>query len=72
MAQLNQRGIATALICSEPFMALGKNQARVLGVPDLTLIPIVHPLGGLSLRQVEDRAAQVSAPLLGWLESVCR
>jgi hypothetical protein len=56
MTQLAKRGLTTAVICSEPFQSLGKNQARVFGVPDLPLVMIPHPLGGLSLEQVEGRA----------------
>jgi hypothetical protein len=56
MTQLNKRGLTTAVICSEPFRALGKNQARVFGAPDLPLVMIAHPLGGLNLEQVQGRA----------------
>ena len=44
------------MICSEPFRALGQNQARVFGAPTLPLLMIAHPLGGLSLEQVQGRA----------------
>ena len=43
--------IGTAAICS-----LGTTQAKVLGTADLPLVKIPHPLGGLSLEQVEGRA----------------
>ena len=56
MTELAKRGLTTAVICSEPFKALGKNQARVFGAPDLLLVMIPHPLGGLSLEQVQGRA----------------
>jgi hypothetical protein len=56
MTELAKRGLTTAVICSEPFRALGKNQARVFGAPELPLVMIAHPLGGLSLEQVEGRA----------------
>lgn len=56
MTELAKRGLTTAVICSEPFRGLGKNQARVFGVPELPLVMIEHPLGGLSLEQVEGRA----------------
>lgn len=56
MTALAKRGLTTAVICSEPFRALGKNQARVFGVPDLPLLMIAHPLGGLSIEQVQGRA----------------
>lgn len=56
MSELAKRGLTTAVICSEPFRDLGKNQARTFGVPELPLLMIAHPLGGLSLEQVEGRA----------------
>jgi hypothetical protein len=56
MTALAKRGLTTAVVCSEPFRGLGKNQARVFGVPELPLVMIAHPLGGLSLEQVEGRA----------------
>jgi hypothetical protein len=61
MAELSKRGLVTAVICSEPFLKLGKNQARVFGMPDLPLIVIPHPLGGLALDGVRERAG-VAAP----------
>ena len=57
MAELRKRGLLTAVICSEPFMNLGRAQARVFGVPDLPLILIPHPLGGLAIDDVKARAA---------------
>ena len=57
MAELRKRGLLTAVICSGPFVKLGKTQARVFGVPELPLIVIPHPLGGLSLDDVKARAA---------------
>jgi len=56
MIELRKRGLITAVICSAPFLKLGTTQARVLGVPDLPLVMIPHPLGGLSIEQVEGRA----------------
>jgi hypothetical protein len=56
MCELRKRGLTTAVIVSGPFLDLGKSQSRVFGVPDLPLLLIPHPLGGLSLEQVEGRA----------------
>jgi len=56
MAELRKRGLVTAVICSGPFLKLGQAQARVFGVPDLPLIVIPHPLGGISLDDVKGRA----------------
>ncbi len=56
MAELRKRGLVTAVICSDPFLNLGKAQSRVFGVPDLPLVLIQHPLGGLALDDVRRRA----------------
>lgn len=56
MANLRKRGLTTAVICSGPFLKLGQAQSRVFGVPDLPLLQIPHPLGGLAIDQVKARA----------------
>jgi len=56
MSELRKRGLVTAVICSEPFEKLGRTQAKIFGTPDLPLVMIPHPLGGLSLEQVEGRS----------------
>jgi hypothetical protein len=69
MTELAKRGLATAVICSTPFQALGRNQARVFGVPDLPLLIIPHPLGGLSLEQVEGRALVATPQVVDWIKA---
>jgi len=68
MCELRRRGLASAVIVSEPFLELGKTQARVFGVPDLPLLPIPHPLGGLSLEEVEARARHALPQVLRLIE----
>ena len=57
MAQLMKRGLIAAVVCSDSFMKLGTAQAKVFGVPDLPLLKIQHPLGGLDMERVRERAA---------------
>ena len=64
MCELRKRGLVTAVICSEPFLKLGKNQSRVFGVPDLPLLLIPHPLGGLDLAGVQGRAGHAIPQVL--------
>ena len=64
MSELRKRGLVTAVIVSEPFLKLGKTQARVFGVPDLPLLLIPHPLGGLDLEGVKDRAGHAVPQVL--------
>ena len=65
MAKLRQRGIITAVLCTGPFMMLGKTQARTFGVPDLPLVEIPHPLGGLARDGVKQRADVAVPQLMG-------
>lgn len=64
MVEVRRLGIPSAVICSEPFVQLGRTQSRVLGVPDLPLIIIKHPLGGLALDDVKARANSALAQVL--------
>ena len=64
MAQLTKRGLIAAVVCSDSFMKLGTAQAKVFGVPDLPLLKIEHPLGGLNLDKVRERAAHALPQLL--------
>ena len=64
MAQLTKRGLIAAVVCSNTFMKLGSAQAKVFGVPDLPLLEIPHPLGGLSMDKVRERAAVALPQLL--------
>ena len=56
MSELRKRGLITAVICSTPFQKLGQAQAKTFGVPDLPLVMIQHPLGGIAMEQVKARA----------------
>ena len=69
MAELRKRGLVTAVICSGPFMKLGESQARTFGTPDLPLIQIPHPLGGLDLEGVKARAGVAVPGLVEMIES---
>lgn len=63
MAELSKRGLIAAVVCSDPFMRLAQAQAKTFGVPDLPLLRIPHPLGGIDVEQVKGRAA-VALPKL--------
>lgn len=69
MAQLTKRGLLAAVVVSDSFMKLGKAQAKVFGVPDLPLLEIKHPLGGLNMDQVRERAAVAMPQLLKFIKT---
>ena len=63
MAQLRKRGLVAAVVCSDPFLKLGQAQAKTFGVPDLPLLRIPHPLGGIGIEQVQGRV-EAALPIL--------
>ncbi len=48
VVRLERRGIATAAIGTEPFEDEAREQARVLGMPDLRMVFVPHPVQLLS------------------------
>jgi hypothetical protein len=64
MAELRKRGLVTAVVCSDPFLRLGQAQAKTFGVPDLPLLRIPHPLGGIGIEQVQGRVEAALPKLL--------
>ena len=47
------------MICTDAFLPLAAAQAGALGRPDLPLLVIPHPLGGLKPDEARARAAAV-------------
>ena len=43
-------------VCTEAFIGLAKEESRTLGMPDLPLAIIRHPLGGETKDAVSERA----------------
>lgn len=59
LVRLERRGIATAGVGTEPFVDEALLQARVLGMPDLRLAFVPHPvqlLSGAELAELAGRA----------------
>ena len=67
MCALAGQGLVAAAVCSTPFEKLARAQAKGFGLPDLPLLMIPHPLGGLPRDQVADRAEVAARQLLALL-----
>jgi hypothetical protein len=50
-------GVPTVTVCTDAFTGLAREESRNLGLPDLPLAIIKHPLGGESEEVVKQRAA---------------
>jgi hypothetical protein len=60
---LQSAGVPAAVICTDVFAAMGKVEAEQLGMPELPLLVIRHPLGGLPAAEVERRVDETLARL---------
>jgi hypothetical protein len=72
MAELRKRGLRTGVICSTPFEKLGQAQAKVFGAPDLPLVMIQHPLGGIQFDEVRARAQQALPKVIALVETALK
>jgi hypothetical protein len=56
VVRLEQRGIPTAAVGTEPFVDEALEQARILGMPDYRLVLIPHPVQILTTEELHARA----------------
>jgi hypothetical protein len=59
MVMLEQAGMPTAAVATEPFLDEALEQARLLGMPDYRMVFVPHPvqlLDGAELRAIADGA----------------
>jgi hypothetical protein len=61
--------VRTLTVTSDRFLELGRLQARTLGIPDLPLAVIPHPLAGLDRAAAEERGRSVGRELVRLLEA---
>ena len=54
--RLERRGIPTAVVGTEPFIDEAIEQARVLGMPELRIVTVPHPVQLLTKEQVKELA----------------
>ena len=61
------RGIPTVVIGTDEFIELARLESRNRGVPELPVVTVPHPLGGIEvaevLKKVEDAVGPVVAAL---------
>ncbi len=65
--ELEKKGIPTATICTDIFASLAREEAETLGIPELPIVIIPHPLGGESPDGVYSRSVQAVEQLVAAL-----
>jgi len=57
VVRLEERGVATAAVGTQPFVDEALEQARVLGMPDYRMVLIEHPVQVATTEELHRRAA---------------
>jgi hypothetical protein len=61
------RGIPTALLCTEPFMNSAHDHAEAFGNPDYRAVRVGHPLASLTPEQARARADEALGSVIAIL-----
>ncbi len=56
---LERLGIPTVTLCTHPFMPMAFQERLSLGMPDLAVVAVTHPLGGERPPAILAKAEQV-------------
>jgi len=57
VVRLEERGVATAAVGTQPFIDEALEQARVLGMPDYRMVLIEHPVQLATTEELHRRAS---------------
>ena len=49
-------GTPTITLCTDAFVGLAREEAKNLGMPDLRIAVVKHPLGGQNKEGIKDRS----------------
>jgi hypothetical protein len=60
---LEGRGIATVVLGTDEFRPLAAIQSRAHGLPDLPVVTVRHPIGGIAESLVADKAGPIVGPV---------
>ena len=69
---LENEGIPTVVVCTEPFLDSAHLHARTFGEPDFQPVAIPHPLGGLEPERVMERATSIQDKIVAALTTQFR
>jgi hypothetical protein len=72
--ELDRRGIPSVAFVAEPFVELARHEARGLAVPDLNMVILPYPMGGVDPTEIVRRAVvafpEIRSALIGSLPAM--
>ncbi|MFH1652143.1 MAG: hypothetical protein ABID87_08620 [Chloroflexota bacterium] len=69
---MEKQGVPTITVATTSFTPLARVNARAFGMPDLTVLTVPHPLGGLSAAEVQQRAEDAFPALVDLMLTTTR
>jgi hypothetical protein len=55
-----RRGIPAVVLVTEPFLPMARGQAKILGMPDVRIVAVQHPLAHVDEAGIRARGAAVA------------
>jgi hypothetical protein len=62
--ELERRGVPTAVICTDQFVASAKAQAEICGNPHYPFVVVSHPIGSLTTAELRARATSAAPQVI--------
>jgi hypothetical protein len=54
--EFEKRGVFTTTVCTSGFASLLKKTSEAKGFPNLAIVTVSHPIGGIELSRVREKA----------------
>jgi len=54
--EFEKRGVFTTTVCTSGFASLLKKTSETKGFPNLAIVTVSHPIGGIELSRVREKA----------------
>jgi hypothetical protein len=54
--EFEKRGVFTTTVCTSGFASLLKKTSEAKGFPNLAIVKVSHPIGGIELSKVREKA----------------
>ena len=67
--ELEKKGVPSVVVVTKPFISQGKAMAKIKGVPDYEYALVDHPIGSLTMEELQARAAVALPQVLRQLVS---
>ena len=70
--ELDERGVPTAVICTDAFAPTARAQASICGIPEYPFALVPHPLGSLGDEELAARAMKALPQVVDILTGAAR